>query len=932
MLLRGSSAAFRWRRAELVSCSMTSDRVEAVYYDGMELTSTLTGDLLDFNSSKEFRFRHSQGAYLAITVRGDTGVCGRDAFHISCTNGVNSEGWEVFGSTGVVDATHRQGGGSGWTAPCASSWPATPGVRGVWAEGATEATFRWLDLESWELALKAEWEDGTFDYDSAVWHDGSKSTFGTGAALQNTKTEAYSQLKLTRVKLVIDRMAAIFTLPVDVRYRYTLQELSSALSSSVFRAALSQMGLEAETPGWSSGAVDHFRLGNAQHYCGAGFDLRNGPSVRLGVMLGDAGCTTLTGVEGLGLSASSDSLGSGLLGSQKAWGRVEVYVEGSPLREQELRLSEISEGRVEIFRSGRWGTVDDSAFDNLDAQVICRQLSFNGGMTLPTDEVLQSAQNGKAMANTSCVGYEPSLADCVSDAVEDAGGSDAGVRCLRKKVLEVLWVGCYVDDAFHDLDYGPQAYGYTTSTCAEACQDFTYMALQSGWCSCGDSFATSASYTSVGVEECGSLCAGEELLQPPRYCGSDWRNAIYSLKKGNFQPGLLAEFYTFNQGCTFQDLTYRTPDESRVDANINYEATRNAWPGFSFTDHFAARWNGYVLLEAAGSHTFELDSDDGSRMFLEGVQVIDHDGCRVTDQATLPKQYTKQMRAGHYAIRLEHFENTWEAKMIFGLDGAVAVPSQLRSWPGLVIPGIRADFFAFQQSCSFQDLDERIPDASRVDSHVDYGGYGNDTHAMPWRGLPFANDFAARWSGYLLITTAGSYTFQVEAADCHRLLVDEVYLVDRPGCHPLEINNGSIALMQGFHRVTLEYFERSGASSVRLSYMGPDSLEMQVVPPEVWWSSAGTLQVGTNTKFYVTTQSCSSFTDLTDLIPDVLRFDSEINYASTTSAWTGLSFADHFAVSWTGFIIITLPGLYTFQVGAGVRTMRAIESPWVKQT
>ena len=78
----------------------------------------------------------------------------------------------------------------------------------------------------------------------------------------------------------------------------------------------------------------------------------------------------------------------------------------------------------------------------------------------------------------------------------------------------------------------------------------------------------------------------------------------------------------------------------------------------------------------------------------------------------------------------------------------------------------------------------------------------------------------------------------------------------------------------------------------------------------------------------------------------MLRFDSEINYAATTSAWTGLSFADHFAVSWTGlreafcflfnikawlgrchaegFIIITLPGLYTFQVGAGVRTMRVL--------
>lgn len=62
------------------------------------------------------------------------------------------------------------------------------------------------------------------------------------------------------------------------------------------------------------------------------------------------------------------------------------------------------------------------------------------------------------------------------------------------------------------------------------------------------------------------------------------RNAIYSLQKGTFQPGLLATFYTFNQGsegsfkdsfgtgCSFQDLTFRTPDESRVDATVNYQA------------------------------------------------------------------------------------------------------------------------------------------------------------------------------------------------------------------------------------------------------------------------------------------------------------------------------------------------------------------------
>lgn len=138
---------------------------------------------------------------------------------------------------------------------------------------------------------------------------------------------------------------------------------------------------------------------------------------------------------GLGLSESGN-LGSGLLqGGQQAeksllsllwwvrcifhwenlqvWGRVEVFVEGLLLQENELRLSEISEGlqwqdqqkkraltsysiywwdassrvwdyrllssgRVEIVKHNQWGTIDDALFDNLDAQVICRSASCDG--------------------------------------------------------------------------------------------------------------------------------------------------------------------------------------------------------------------------------------------------------------------------------------------------------------------------------------------------------------------------------------------------------------------------------------------------------------------------------------------------------------------------------------------------------------------------
>lgn len=81
--------------------------------------------------------------------------------------------------------------------------------------------------------------------------------------------------------------------------------------------------------------------------------------------------------------------------------------------------------------------------------------------------------------------------------------------------------------------------------------------------------------------------------------------------------------------------------------------------------------------------------------------------------------------------------------------------------------------------------------------------------------------------GYIFITSPGEYTFQVGAADCHRLSVDEVYIVERPGCHPYaswrrssemqlseELNNGSIALISGYHRVILEYFERQTAKKM----------------------------------------------------------------------------------------------------------------------
>ncbi|HMQ48080.1 MAG TPA: DUF1080 domain-containing protein [Saprospiraceae bacterium] len=158
------------------------------------------------------------------------------------------------------------------------------------------------------------------------------------------------------------------------------------------------------------------------------------------------------------------------------------------------------------------------------------------------------------------------------------------------------------------------------------------------------------------VEYIMSLDADEEVLQ-----AAQSQVDLSSLTFAEAQAGLnIADLYP---GLLIRVIQSNKPLNRLADINFNQTALYEGVVGQvlvqnsefkGLEDHFALEYTGYLNVPKDNNYVFRLASDDGSRLYIDGQTVIDHDGLHGAEN----KDGEIALRQGLHPFRLVFFQGS----------------------------------------------------------------------------------------------------------------------------------------------------------------------------------------------------------------------------------------------------------------------------------
>ena len=370
--------------------------------------------------------------------------------------------------------------------------------------------------------------------------------------------------------------------------------------------------------------------------------------------------------------------------------------------------------------------------------------------------------------------------------------------------------------------------------------------------------------------------------------------------------GLSATYYN---GINLNGAPLLNRIDSTIDFSLTYASHQlSPAPGIVPEDQYSVRWKGQVQPQFSETYTFYTQSDDGIRLWVNGVQLVDN----WQNQGVTEKSGSIALVAGQrYDIVVEYFENTGEAVTRLLWSSA--------STPKSVIP--RTQLYPAPEPLSagtgllgryYKERELTGPLLlTRIDPVINFNlAYGNQPQVLsPAPGIVPEDNYSVRWSGQVQPLHDETYTFYTQADDGVRLWVNGKLLIDKWLLRGTTEDSGNITLGAGFkYDIVLEYFEGTGDAVTKLFWASASTPKALIPTAQLYQPTTGT---GLQAVYYNGINLSGS--------PLLTRIDSTINLELTytkqpvvLSPAPGIVPEDHFSVRWSGQVLAQHSEAYTF--------------------
>lgn len=297
-----------------------------------------------------------------------------------------------------------------------------------------------------------------------------------------------------------------------------------------------------------------------------------------------------------------------------------------------------------------------------------------------------------------------------------------------------------------------------------------------------------------GITNLNHIYVGQRLVIPS--------TSTSSTTTTSSQPSQPAQPTTYPgpwNGDYFDNVSLTAPAYlGRQDEAINFNWDYGPPAGGMPTNNFSVRWTGTFSFDE-GTYRFYARVDDGVRVFIDGVNIID--SWRDGGVRTLTAD--RALTAGNHTIQVDYYDRIQVARIHFWYRKIAGPKPTPRPIPGPSGPSTAPTTAFYGEYYNGEGLSGQ-PVATRNDDWISFDWGVGSPMPQVW-----IDHFSIRWTRTVQLD-AGTYAFCTRTDDGVRLWVDNTILINEwhgnngvTFCSPYPVTAGN-------HVIKVEYYEHQG--------------------------------------------------------------------------------------------------------------------------